>query len=311
MKRFFKLFGVALLVFFITAIAVLYLRPSQIRASEEVREQFKHPTSHFISWRNATVHYTDEGSGPTLLLIHGFGGSYKNYDSLALLMKDRYRVIRVDLPGFGLSDFPALKEGESHTDAYRDYFTFLLDALKLDSVLVVGNSMGGGMSWMLAGDHPDKVQKIVLLNSAGYDVEKVAAKLIMFRFKSVKAIFERGMPLFTSMAGLKTCYADKNRVDENVVKINNVITNREGNIKHMMNLADGARFPDTALIKRVQCPTLIVWGQQDEIVPVDHAYRFKRDIANSELVILDPCGHVPMMELPTATADTIHAFFKQ
>ena len=187
-------------------------------------------------------------------------------------------------------------EHPNYVKMYRDYITFMLDTLHLDSVYLMGNSMGGGIAWLTAADHPDKVRKLVLLNSAGYDVTNVSGKLTMFKYKSVGHVFDKGMPMFMSESGLKHCYADPSKADPAVWTVNNHFSNREGNIQNMLTLARAQQFPDTTLITKVQCPTLIVWGKEDAIIPVEHAERFHHDIKNSKVIIYDPCGHTPMLE---------------
>lgn len=311
MKVLFRALVVLIACIILIPLAIIFFRPNMIIAKETARKELSSPYSHFINWRGAELHYTDEGAGYPVLMIHGFGGSYRNFDALANLMKNDFRVIRVDLPGFGLSDFPKTKEGEDFLQDYRDYLGFILDTLHLDSVYVIGNSMGGAMTWACAADHPDKVKKIVLLDAAGYDTEQAAAKLAMFKFKAIGKVFEKGMPEFMSWKGMERGYADPTKIEEEVVLLNNKFTNREGNIQHMLNLANASQFPDTAWIRKVHCPTLIVWGQQDSIIPVEHAARFKRDIKNSDVVIFDPCGHMPMMELPEKTKEVTVAFFRK
>ncbi|MES2621330.1 MAG: alpha/beta hydrolase [Bacteroidota bacterium] len=310
MKRIIQVFVFLLILVIAIPVAAVYFRPNLIINKQDAKKELSDPASHFITWRGAEIHYTDEGSGFPLLMIHGFGGNYRNFQSLSDLMKNDYRVIRIDLPGFGLSDFPTVKENEDYITDYREYLGFILDTLHLDSVYVIGNSMGGGVTWMMAGDHHDKVKKIVLLDAAGYDTENVANKLAMFKFKSVRSAFDKGMPLFMSESGMAKGYADDLKINQAEVALNNKFTNREGNIRHMLNLATASKFPDSALIPRVQCPALIVWGKQDEIIPLEHAERFKRDIKNSRVVVYDTCGHMPMMELPERTQADIEQFFK-
>src|SRR5688572_11255170 len=167
MKKILLALVAILLLLIIVPLAIVSFRPNNIISKAQAKKELSSPSSHFLQWRDAEVHYTDEGSGAPVLMIHGFGGSYTNFDRLAELMKTDYRVIRIDLPGFGLSDFPTVKENEDYLEDYKEYLTFILDTLHLDSVYVIGDSMGGGMTWMMAGEHPDKVRKIVLLNSAG------------------------------------------------------------------------------------------------------------------------------------------------
>lgn len=301
--------AIVLVIIFLIPLTFFLLQPDRIISKEEAKKELSSPVSHFITWRNAEVHYTDEGSGFPVLMIHGFGGSYTNFNALAGLMKNQYRVIRVDLPGFGLSDFPGLNENEDYLQDYRDYITFILDTLHLDSVYVIGNSMGGAATWMTAIDHPDKVRKIVLLDPAGYDSKKIAGNLMMFKFKSVRQMFNKGMPMFMSREGTNRTFFNKDSIREEFILRNNKFTNRQGNIAHMLNLATSNQFPDESLISKVTRPTLIIWGKQDEIIPVAYAERFHKDIKGSQLEIIDQCGHCPMIEKPALTRDLIEKFF--
>jgi pimeloyl-ACP methyl ester carboxylesterase len=287
--------GILIVIMLIT-VGVLFLRPCLIISKAEAKKELALPSSHFINWRGAELHYTDEGSGYPVLMMHGFGGSVRNFSKLANNLKGQFRVVRVDLPGFGLSDFPDMGSKPNYIKMYSDYLTFILDTLHLDSVYIIGNSMGGGMAWLTAAQHPDKVKKLVLLSSAGYDVANVSGKLVMFKYKSVGHIFDKGMPVFMSESGLKACYAQPEKADSAVWVLNNHFTNREGNIKNMLALARSHQFPDSSVIAKVQCPTLIIWGKQDAVIPVSHAERFHRDIKNSRVIIYDPCGHVSMLE---------------
>ena len=310
-----KKLGLALLIIVTLAVlipfSIFYLQPDMLLSKEQAKSELSSPSSHFMTWRGAEIHYTEEGSGFPVLMIHGFGGAYTNFSKLANLMKSDYRVIRIDLPGFGLSDFPEVSPDENYMEDYREYISFILDTLHLDSVYVIGNSMGGAVTWMAAIDHPEKVKKIVLLDPAGYDSEKVAGKLAMFKYKSVRGIFEKGMPLFMSRQGMTKAYFKDDSIQEATVIRNNKFTNRQGNIKHMLNLALSKQFPDSALIQKVQCPALIVWGKEDEIIPLFHAERFHRDIKGSQLAIIDQCGHCPMMEEPEKTKELAVKFFNE
>ena len=296
MKTLVRFFIGIIIVAAIIPLSIVFLRPNLIISKTEAKKELALPSSHFVNWRGAELHYTDEGSGYPVLMIHGFGGSVRNFSKMTDNLKGQFRVIRIDLPGFGLSDFPDMGAKPDYIQMYRDYLTFMFDTLHLDSVYVMGNSMGGGIAWIAAADHPNNVKKLVLLNSAGYDVQNVSGKLTMFKYKSVGHVFDRGMPEFMSKGGLEKCYADKSKVDQSVWQMNNHFTNREGNIQNMLALARAQQFPDSSIIAKVQCPTLIVWGKEDAIIPVAHAEKFHRDIKNSRVIIYDPCGHVPMME---------------
>jgi len=277
---------------------------------EKVKQELSSPYSHFINWNETEIHYTDEGEGVPVLMIHGFGAAYTHFNKMAELMKNDYRIIRVDLPGFGLSDLPKLNEGENYTQKYREYLSFLLDTLQLDSLYVIGNSMGGLVTWMAAVEHPEKVKKIVLLNAAGYDLETVLKAREKFRSKFMRNIAAKGMPLSMSRKGMKASFFNAEKVEEDYVRTMNKFINIKGNIPNMLNVILDDHFPDTALIQRVQCPTLIIWGREDRTIPVAHTEKFKRDISNSKVVIFENCGHCPMLEEPEKTTRECVRFFK-
>ena len=290
-----------------------FLRPNLVIPKAENKARFTQPTSHFLHWRGAEIHYTDEGQGIPLVMIHGFGGSFLNWNKLRDRTKDDYRVIRVDLPGFGLSDLPEPEGAKTDfVKQYRDFMTFFIDTLHLDSLYLIGNSMGGMMSWGTAADHPDKVKKLVLISSAGYDLEKISNKVArFFKIPFMEHLFTRGLPLSSSQSAAENVYADHSKINPESVKNNNMLWNRDGNIHAACAIVKNQNDPDTGLIAKVKCPTLIIWGKDDKIVPVDHAPRFQRDIKGSQLLIFDTCGHCAMIEKPDQTAAAIKKFFNQ
>ena len=313
MKKWLKIAALVLLALLAIPLMVLLLRPSQLVAKADARQLFILPTSHFIEWRGAELHYTDQGRGTPVLMVHGYGGSYRNWQKLNDSLKDQYRVIRVDLPGFGLSDLPGAKEEKiDFLKLYSDYFTFILDTLHVDSIYMIGNSMGGMMAWNAALQHPDKVKKLVLIGSAGYELEKVAQGVSkLMNVPGMGLVYSKGMPLSMSEGGARRVYADTSKINHTEVANNNKLWNREGNLEAAYRLMQSHQFPDSSRIKDITIPTLILWGKNDRIVPVEHAYKFQRDIRGSQLVIIDTCGHVPMIERPAETASEIRKFLAE
>ncbi|MDX2003569.1 MAG: alpha/beta hydrolase [Chitinophagales bacterium] len=303
---------VAIIMFVLLAVFIYFawLRPNLIIPKAVAKERYARPNSKFIQWQGTELHYTEAGQGPTVLLIHGFGGNFSNFDSLAPKLADSYRVVCVDLPGFGLSDQPRA-EGLL-APLYHEYFNMLFDTLHIDSALVIGNSMGGWMAWELAASHPDKVRKLVLLNSAGYDLDRVKknlGRLELLDTKLFKLLSARGIPMFMSNYNAHRIRAKDAYVNPEEVMLHNALTNREGNFQNLARMANSTELPDTANIQKVACPTLIVWGDDDRIVPVEHAQRFKRDIPDSRMLIYEKCGHVPQLEVSGKLAKDIKAFF--
>lgn len=312
MKKLLRVLAIVFVVIVLLIFGYLELRPSLIVSKQKAKADLAQPTSHFFQWRGAEIHYTDEGTGIPVLMIHGFGGSFRNFQKLNDSLKNEYRCIRVDLPGFGLSDQPQVDKNTDFLALYHDFMTFFLDTLHIDSVYVVGNSMGGMMGWGMAEHDPVRVKKLVLLGAAGYELEKIAKGATGFLTSATgKLLFKKGMPLKMSEGGAIRSYAVPEKINHAEVVLNNELWNREGNIQAAFAMASSGQFPDSNLIKNIQCPTLIIWGKQDKIVPVEHAEKFHRDIKNSRVAIYDPCGHVAMIEVPELVAPEVRRFFKE
>lgn len=309
MKKIILIIVATLFSLFVMAI---YFRPSTILSAEDVKAKYTLPTSHFINWRGGELHYTDEGEGFPILMLHGFGGSHRNFNRAAELLKDSFRIVRLDLPGFGLSDMPgAGKEDISPRELYRSYLSFMTDTLKLDSFYVMGNSMGGLIAWNIAAENPEKVKGLVLLGSAGYEMDKIKARAVKWlRYPFVVKALERGMPHSASEDAALRCWSNDELINPLEVQATNDFWNRQGNIHAAFEIASAVEEPDTNLVKSISCPTLIVWGEHDEIIPAYHAEKFHRDIANSKLIVYENCGHVPQVEKADQFIKDFLTFFR-
>lgn len=291
-----------------------YGRKDLTLTKEYVKEKYVLPNSKFINWNGTEIHYTESGSGFPILMIHGFGGSNRDFILLDSMVHDKYRVIRVDLPGFGLSDFPKqTEENPDYIKVYDDYFTFLLDTLHLDSCYVMGNSLGGLMSWNLAVKHPSVVKKLVLFNSAGYDMAEVikSANAKVFKYGIVQLLLQKGIPKFFTKRGMQRVFYNKSLLTVDREQRINDFWNRKGNMQQILNMASSDKFLDQNLIKQIACPTLIVWGKQDKVVHPKYAERFHSDIMKSRVIMYDSCGHVPMLERPKDVARDVQKFMNE
>lgn len=293
-----KIFLYSLAGLFAALVLFIFFRPSQIISATDIKAKYTLPSSHFIYWRGAELHYTDEGSGFPIIMVHGYGGSHRNFNRIDELLKDKFRIIRLDLPGFGMSDMPHEKGIELNPpEVYRDYMKFIIDTLNIDSFYIMGNSMGGWVAWQTAIENPEKVKGIVLLGSAGYEMDKIKAKAVTWlRYPMVERMLGKGMPLYASQNAAQRCWSNDSLINPIEAVANNDFWNREGNIQAALAVANSKVIPDTVGLTKLNCPTLIVWGKDDEIIPAYHAEKFHCDIKNSTMIIYDNCGHVPQIE---------------
>lgn len=275
-----------------------FFRKNHIYPREIAKQNFTTPHSHFLKYQGKEIHYVDEGQGFPILMIHGFMGSQHNFEKLADSLKNQFRIIRLDLPGFGLSEFFEPNQGNLDLKTeYVNFFKFFIDTLHLGQFHLIGNSMGGMMSWYIAASFQEHVKSLTLLNAAGYDMLNVldnAAPILQYPF--LEPFMRRGLPPSGAKAGLLVCYYNDSLVNEQDAFYNNNMHNIQGNLQNAFTIAGSGQYPDTAMIKTIKTPTLVVWGNEDEIIPVDHAKRFKKDIPHAKVLIYEHCGHVPMME---------------
>lgn len=296
-----KTVSVFVLVILSIFLYVLFGRKELKLSKAYIKEKYSSPNSHFVKWKGSELHYTESGSGFPIVMIHGFGGGGYDFELLDSLLNHKYKIIRIDLPGFGLSDFPEeYKNDDDFLKIYETFYTFLLDTLRIDSLYVVGNSLGGIMACDLTIHHPDKVKKLILLNSAGYDMAETlkTAHTEIFRLGVVKLALKRGMPYFLTKSGIDQLFYNPANLSEKKSTIQNDMWNREGNLSQVLAMANSDKFLDQHLIKTISCPTLIIWGKNDQIILPKNAERFHKDIKNSTLIMYDSCGHMPMIEKP-------------
>ena len=270
------------------------------------------PDSHFLTLNGQQVHYVDVGHGDeTILAIHGLGGFAYNFELMFDELGDDYRIVAVDLPGFGMSDFPPVTDTTDLLGMYRTFLTDFVDTVGLDTFHVVGNSLGGWMSWELAATIPERVETVTLLASAGYDVEKLRNHLIgILKIPLMKRAVRKGVPPAFKDLVLRRIFYDDSFARDERAQVWVDFMNRDGTIETMLTMAESDVVADTTRIASLPMPVLIIWGENDKIIPVEHADRFERDIARDSLIIYPACGHAPMIENAEQCADDIHSFIQ-
>ena len=250
------------------------------------------------------VNYVDigeQGSDRPIVFVHGLGGQWQNWlENIPRFAQSR-RVIALDLPGFGLSEMP----GERITiELYGRVLAELGDRLDLNPAVVVGNSMGGFVSAELAIRRPDSVERLMLLASAGVSKMDVAKQPIMAAAKAAGLIV-------TSNVAQQQWVARRPALRHAALA---VVARHPSRLRSDMvfeGLLKGTAKPgfETALracldydfrerLPQIGCPTLVVWGEKDAIIPVRDADKFVELIEGARKVVIEDTGHVPMVERP-------------
>ncbi len=251
--------------------------------------QAQQPAQKTATVYGAKIHYLEAGSGPTVILLHGLGGSSANWASNIGPLSQKYRVIVPDQIGFGRSDKPMINY---RVGTLVDFLNGLYKELKIERASLVGNSLGGFTAAAFALAYPQKVDRIVLVDAAGFafpkDVDTRAFNVLnpstREGVKQILSLIFYNKTMFVNDAVVDTFYAQKiatgdgytiQQFIESIIRGEDVLDGKLGALKH---------------------PTLIIWGREDELTPLAMGERFKKEIANSELFIIEKCGHVPQME---------------
>lgn len=268
--------------------------------------EFINSESHFLEYKNMKVHYRDEGQGEAIVLIHGTGASLHTWDYWVNGLKNNYRVIRLDLPGFGLTG--PHSERNYSIEEYVNTVDALLEYLEIKSCVIVGNSLGGGISWNYVVKHSDKVQKLVLIDSSSFKIGDGIGIFSIAQNPITAFIGKRFTPKFLIKMSLKQVYFDDNKVDSDLVNYYHKMLLRAGNRQAMIDRISQINEYDTEKLKNIEIPVLIMWGAADKWIPLEVGYRLKNILKKSKLVVYQNAGHVPMEEIPSETLQTFIEF---
>jgi len=285
------------------------------RPVSELATRWAQPPSTFLALNGLRAHVRDEGprsDQAPIVLLHGTSDSLHTWSGWTEALSPERRVIRVDLPGFGLTG-PA-PDGDYRVERYVEFVRELLDALEVRQCVLAGNSFGGWVSWETALAHPDRVRALVLVDAAGYPLESQSVP-IGFRIARVPVLsrlMRHTLPRGVVESSVRNTYGDPTRVTDELVDRYYELTLREGNRAALaQRFAAGRHSPDTARLGAIKVPTLILWGGRDRLIPPHYGERFHRDIAGSRLVVFPGLGHVPQEEDPVATVAAVSAFLRE
>lgn len=254
---------------------------------------------------------TVKGSRKTIVLLHGTSASLHTWQGWTKALSNEYCVVSIDLPGFGLTG-PYPNENTKYNSAnYATFVIALLDKLNLDKVILAGNSLGGKIAWRTAALYPERIDKLILVDAVGYPAtpKSIPLGFKLAAYPALKPILNRILPRSVVKKSILSVYADDSKVDDALVDRYYDLSLRAGNRGALSDrLRDFDNTEDQQQIKQLSLPTLILWGAQDDLIPVENAALFHRDIANSQLKIFDNLGHVPHEEDPLATVKTVKDF---
>ena len=309
MKRFLKIL-LALIVIATVALSVFWFaRPADV-SFDEVRASVPHSDySHFADIDGVPIHYQEKGTGTPLVLIHGYTSSTYSWKDVFEPLSKGFHLIVVDLKGFGFSGKP---DGDYTRRAQATLVAHLLEHLNIEKAWLCGNSMGGEVALNVALASPERVAGLILIDSAGVEIpgkESLAPGYLM-----VPGIGRILVALSLTRdklvrQGLEKSFYDQTKVTEDrVANYYRPLKTRGGQLGALRARTQWSLFPVELELSKITVPTLILWGDQDQLIPLAAGRKLSSLIKDSRLVIFNNCGHLPQEEMPARTIDEITKF---
>ncbi len=245
------------------------------------------------------VRYVRAGEGPAVVLLHGFGSSIYTWKDVLPGLAESRSVVALDLPGFGESDRPRDLSFES----YPRVVLGLMDHLGIAQATLVGNSMGGAVATVIAGQTPGRVRGLVLIDAAGFNLEESERPfLVRLAGSRIGGLADR-LPVRGKLLrlGLHQVFHDPALVTEERYNEYLAPLVRPGSTQAILSLLHSRTLEPrlvAELAAKVKAPTLVLWGREDRWIPVEQADRFVATIPGARKVVFDGCGHMPQEERP-------------
>jgi len=286
-------------------------------AHEKLVERYGGAPSKYVQLSDGTTaHYRDQGnsSGVAVLLLHGSSSSLFTWEGWAPMLGVKYRVITVDLPGHGLT---GRTPGDNYSfDAYQAFVERFTKAIGVEQFVIGGHSMGGEIAARFTLNLPDRVKALILVDASGVDVPNLKREEPL-GFKLLRTpVIRAGLRWFTPKAlvkeGLKKFYVDPNRVTDEQVERYWMLIRHKGNRVALIkrySLPKPVSLNDR--LARMGTPTLILWGEQDRLEPIEVGKLYASSIAGAEAIYLPNVGHVPQEEAPEESAAAVLELLKR
>lgn len=277
---------------------------------EQLRERYGDAQSRYLTVGDMKVHYKDEGTGPVLFMVHGSESSLRTWDVITAQLKGRYRIIRYDIPGYGLSDGPSDRDVAALDP--MDVPLALLKTLGVERVTFVGVSSGGTMGMYLAAEHPAMIERLIISNTPSDPVD--SSHLVMP--ESFTAAIARSRATGFRDLGfwdefLSYFAGDPQRISAQTRREYYDFYRREPE-KHPIAMV--AVIGDGVVAKermaRVKQPTFQIWGGADKLLPESAAIASARHLSAAQMsrVLMPDVGHYPPLEAPERFAQLIAAY---
>ena len=267
--------------------------------------------SRFVGVLGVRLHVRDTGpqAAPAVILLHGFGSSLHTWEDWAHGLEADHRVVRFDLPGFGLT-------GADPSGDYSDARSLavllgLMDRLGIARAALVGSSMGGRIAWEFAAGHPDRVTRLVLVSPDGFASPGLAYGVAPKAGLTMR-LLPYVLPDFLLRASLAPAYADRATMTGALVTRYRDMMLAPGVRRAILaRMGQTVLQPPEPMLRRIACPTLLVWGDRDAMIPIGNARDYLAALPHARLVTLPGVGHLPQEEQPAGSLAVVREFLAE
>ena len=294
------------------AIILLFWKADISKA--DIDKKYGTPPSSFVTVNKMRVHYRDQGNKLDtlpLILLHGTGASLHTWEKCISNIDKKKRIITLDLPAYGLTG--PNPEREYSIANYVEFVNDFMEKMGVNRFILGGNSLGGMISWNYTLRFPQKVDKLILIDAAGFKFQS-NSKPLAFTLAKIPIIKNSLLylsPRFVARKSVENVYFDKATVTDTVVERYFDLFLREGNRQAFIDrMAETHKNVNTNLLSKIPQKTLIIWGDHDQLIPLNYGYLFADKLPNNTFAIIKNCGHVQMEEKPEETATNINNFIK-
>jgi pimeloyl-ACP methyl ester carboxylesterase len=261
-------------------------------AFAELQKRYSSTSNNVVNVDGMRIHYKDTGpqDAPVLLFLHGFGSSLQTWDVWAGSLEQKYRVIRLDLPGFGLT-------GPSPSNDYSELndvntLTQFVDKLGVSDLSVIGHSMGGKIAWTFAAAHPDRVKALVLMAPDGFpQPEAIGTK--PYAMPAIMGLMKFCLPRYFVRKSIEPAFADASALDDKMVSRYHDMLRAPGVRAAILERGNQTIYTDPVpRLKKIKAPTLLLWGEEDKMIPSSNATSYAGVLAQSKTVSIPKLGHL-------------------
>lgn len=304
MKKTFKLLVTLTLLLFV---GFVLIQKKDIPI-EELIPKYTNEFSKFVDLDGMKVHYQIEGSGNPIVLIHGTGSCLQTWDAWTDSLKKYYTVIRIDMPGFGLTG--PRPDKDYSIKMYVKFLDDFVTKLQLDTFALAGNSLGGQICWYYTATYPEKVSKEILIDPAGFYNKK--SNSLVFKLAKKKwfaDIMKKSDTKLMVNNTLKEVYFDQSKISDATKQMYYDMSMRTGNREAFTDRVQSIGKDKVLNLSEINTPTLIMWGREDLLIDIALLDSFMV-IPHVQKIVYEQVGHSPQEEIPTRSVEDAMNFLK-